>query len=128
MENSTLDFPAATSLVDTSSSGNKKTSDDKETNFCHRCGENGHFAVACTNPDNQTKVIHWLICSPKRSVQAAQLKREKESCSGVCSPKTSAVKTLTINGLPKGLVGRYSLVLVKMRPLLDTWFTAHCYL
>ncbi len=32
-----------------------------EENFCYRCGESGHFATKCRNPENQAKVIRKLI-------------------------------------------------------------------
>uniref|UniRef100_A0A3Q3JSN3 CCHC-type domain-containing protein n=1 Tax=Monopterus albus TaxID=43700 RepID=A0A3Q3JSN3_MONAL len=40
-------------------------------NICYRCGENGHFADKCQNPENQSKVIRSLI-------QALKLAKESQ--------------------------------------------------
>lgn len=39
----------------------KGTPKKSEENFCYRCGESGHFATKCRNPENQAKVIRKLI-------------------------------------------------------------------
>lgn len=87
---------------------------DKDTNFCYRCGDDGHFSTGCTNEENQSKVIQKLIRTLRKKDQAPKPGRDKGNSSEVCSSKRSAVRTQTVTALPKGLVGPSSLVSVKI--------------
>ncbi|KAJ4941533.1 hypothetical protein JOQ06_011412 [Pogonophryne albipinna] len=86
---------------------------DSEERFCYRCGENGHMAGKCRNPENQNKVIQRLI-------QA--LKKAKTNTTGEAAPKDntsctvrkSAVDMLDSCGITEGLIGPPSLEPVKV--------------
>ncbi|XP_056870192.1 uncharacterized protein LOC130514555 [Takifugu flavidus] len=81
--------------------------------FCYRCGENGHYAGRCRNPENQAKVI-------KRLIQALKLsKTDKSSTDATVSTVNSSVEESAADisdqaGLPDGLVGPPSLVPLKV--------------
>ncbi|KAL0173003.1 hypothetical protein M9458_033314, partial [Cirrhinus mrigala] len=92
--------------------------------FCYRCGENGHFANRCPNPENLSKVITRLIHSLK-------LSRQQQQIGGTanpevdCSVKRSLVKAENFAVIPDGLVGPPSLIPLKVnghpcRALLDS--------
>uniref|UniRef100_A0A673MIZ5 CCHC-type domain-containing protein n=1 Tax=Sinocyclocheilus rhinocerous TaxID=307959 RepID=A0A673MIZ5_9TELE len=61
--------PVASLTVETSrhfpGTYKQTTSSEADEYYCYRCGESGHFAAKCRNPENQSKVIHWLIQSKK---------------------------------------------------------------
>lgn len=105
---------AATTLVVGTPKNVVRGRDDKESNFCYRCGEDGHFSAACMNKENPTKVIQRLIRTLKRRDQVPKPQKDHESSGGDCFAKRSAVSTQTVNVLPKGLVGPTSLVSVKI--------------
>lgn len=96
--------------VASSSQRSPKSSDEY---FCYRCGENGHFAVKCQNPENQAKVI-------KRFIQALKLsKNNQPSVAATASGVNSEVKKSAANVpenacIPDGLVGPPSLVALKI--------------
>lgn len=113
-KSSSPDVSAAALPVDTTRGVPKKSNDENRVNLCYQCGENGHFKASCTNAENQAKVIQWLITSLKGRGQIAPMARDKEGNNGVCTSKRSAVKTLTLSGLPNGLVGPSSLVSIKI--------------
>lgn len=84
-----------------------------DEHFCYRCGENGHYAGKCRNPENQAKVIKKLIQALKLS------KTDKSSTDATVSRVNSSVEESAANmsdqaGLPDGLVGPPSLVPLKV--------------
>ncbi|KAL6491410.1 hypothetical protein MHYP_G00017550 [Metynnis hypsauchen] len=84
-----------------------------EEHFCYRCGENGHFAGKCQNPENQAKVIKRLIQALKFS------KTNKSSGDATASTMNCSVKNSTAHvpesvSIPDGLVGPPSLVPLKV--------------
>ncbi|XP_060771671.1 paraneoplastic antigen Ma2-like [Neoarius graeffei] len=104
----------AVSLVVNSSRSVMRGCGDKDTNFCYRCGDDGHFSTACINEENQNKVIQKLIRTLRKKDQAPKPERNKGNSREVCSSKRSAVQTQTVTALPKGLVGPSSFVSVKI--------------
>lgn len=107
------DCPAAALVVDTSRNVTRGR-EDKDPQFCYRCGEDGHVSSGCRNNENQSKVIQKLIRSLKKRDQTTNSRSVKETSSNFCSSKQSAVKVNTVHGLPKGLVGPSSVVSVKI--------------
>ncbi|XP_063075269.1 uncharacterized protein LOC134465509 [Engraulis encrasicolus] len=98
------------SAVATSRQGSFKSSDE---NFCYRCGENGHFAAKCQNPENQSKVIKRLIQALKVS------KNNPPTCEATtnavnCDIKKSSASVLQTACIPDGLVGPPSVVPLKI--------------
>ncbi len=93
-----------------------------EEQFCYRCGENGHFAKKCPNPENLSKVITRLIHSLKLS------RRQQQTGSNAntnCSVKRGLVKAENSAVIPEGLVGPPSLIPLKVnghscKALLDS--------
>ncbi|XP_073705540.1 paraneoplastic antigen Ma1 homolog [Garra rufa] len=95
-----------------------------EEQFCYRCGENGHFANRCPNPENLSKVITRLIHSLKLSRQEQQIGGGANSKVD-CSVKRSLVKAENSVAIPDGLVGPPSLIPLKVnghpcKALLDS--------
>ncbi|CAI5678658.1 unnamed protein product [Oreochromis niloticus] len=78
---------------------------DKESNFCYRCGENGHFASKCGNAANQAKVIQRFIQSRKKPKRRESYPKPTDGGDTVCSVKRSEVVMLEDRGIPKGLIG-----------------------
>ena len=84
-----------------------------EEHFCYRCGENGHYAGKCQNPENQAKVI-------KRLIQALKLSKDNKPSSDAtvsrvnCFVKKSAADMSDKVSIPDGLVGPPSLVPLKV--------------
>ncbi|XP_028983670.1 uncharacterized protein LOC114842218 [Betta splendens] len=84
-----------------------------ESQFCYRCGENGHFAARCPNQENHSRVI-------KKLVQALKLSKEKLSSTNTpetqthCAVKRSVVTATGNAGIPDGLVGPPSTVQLKV--------------
>ncbi|XP_053274167.1 uncharacterized protein LOC128436464 [Pleuronectes platessa] len=107
---------AAVSTMEASkqfSNSPKGTPKKSEENFCYRCGESGHFATKCHNPENQAKVIRKLI-------HALKMTKDKQQSGGStasevnCGVKKSAVTASEPAGIPEGLVGPPSIVPVKV--------------
>ncbi|XP_058494566.1 uncharacterized protein LOC131465683 [Solea solea] len=100
----------ASKQVSNSSKGAPKKS---EENFCYRCGESGHFATKCHNPENQAKVIRKLI-------HALKMTKDKQQSDGStaskvnCGVRKSAVTSTEPAGIPEGLIGPPSIVPVKV--------------
>ncbi|KAK3505930.1 hypothetical protein QTP70_003642 [Hemibagrus guttatus] len=87
----------------------KKTYRGSDQHFCYRCGENGHFAVKCQHPEDQSKVIKKLIQALKIS------KNSHQSCdvtaSGMnCTIENNIVEKPLNACVPDGLVGPPSIV------------------
>ncbi|XP_038574937.1 uncharacterized protein LOC119902683 [Micropterus salmoides] len=108
--------PATVSAMEVSkpvSSFPRRTSKVAEENFCYRCGDNGHYAGKCKNPENQSKVI-------KRLIQALKMSKEEQQSSNAkytevnCSVKEGSVITQPTVSLPEGLVGPPSIVPLKV--------------
>lgn len=91
----------------------KGASKRSEENFCHRCGESGHFATKCRNPENQAKVIRKLIHALKVTKDSQQSGDDTTSDVN-CGVKTSAVISTEPAGIPEGLIGPPSIVPVKV--------------
>lgn len=84
-----------------------------DEHFCYRCGENGHYASKCPNPENQAKVIKKLIQALKLS------KTDKSSTNATvnranCSMEKGAAEMSEKACIPDGLVGPPSLVPLKV--------------
>jgi len=107
---------AAVSTMDASkqvSHSPKGTPKKSEENFCYRCGESGHFATKCCNPENQAKVIRKLIYALKVTKDKQQ--SGSSTASEVnCGVKKSAVTSSEPAGIPEGLIGPPSIVPVKV--------------
>lgn len=91
----------------------RRSQKDAEESFCYRCGEGGHFAGKCRNPENTAKVIKKLI----RAVKVAKDKEptgEGESDDVNCDVKKSAVNLQESATIPEGLVGPPSIVQLKV--------------
>lgn len=80
-----------------------------EENFCYRCGERGHFATKCPNPENQAKVIRKLIHSLKVTKDNQQ-SGDTTTSDLNCGVKTNAVTSTEPAGIPEGLIGPPSIV------------------
>lgn len=84
-----------------------------EENFCYRCGESGHFATKCRNPENQAKVIRKLI-------HALKVTKDRQQTGDAtpnevnCGVKKSAVTLSERADIPEGLIGPPSVVSVKV--------------
>ena len=88
----------------------KRAPKRSEGNVCYRCGENGHFATKCQNPENQAKVI-------KKLIQALKVKQQSDddTTSDVnCHAKKGAVTATEPAGIPEGLIGPPSIVPLKV--------------
>ncbi|KAK9542055.1 hypothetical protein VZT92_002054 [Zoarces viviparus] len=84
-----------------------KVQSPKETDeyFCYRCGENGHIAPRCTEPENSQKVIKRLI----RLVRGAQDGAKENPKNTSEEQYVARVNKVEVpkegNSLPEGLVG-----------------------
>uniref|UniRef100_A0A3B1JFJ8 CCHC-type domain-containing protein n=1 Tax=Astyanax mexicanus TaxID=7994 RepID=A0A3B1JFJ8_ASTMX len=110
-----------------------------DTFFCYRCGEDGHIATKCKDPENLPKVIQKLIRAlHTRSTEKKEPKRNPSDKN--CAVKKSLVKTMPTSSLPQGLVGPSSTIPVKVaghscQALLDSgsqvtivfesWYSRH---
>lgn len=83
-----------------------------EENFCYKCGEGGHFANKCCNPENQTKVIRKII----HALRVARNKQPSGDTTGEanCGVKKSAATSSEPTYIPEGLIGPPSVVPVKI--------------
>ncbi|KAI7813567.1 hypothetical protein IRJ41_020632 [Triplophysa rosa] len=95
-----------------------------EEQFCYRCGENGHFAAKCPNPENQGKVIRRLIQSLKVA-KTQQQTGDRPKAHANCSVKKNVVKSGNSAVIPEGLVGPPSLIPLRVnghpcKALLDS--------
>ena len=84
-----------------------KMSKDSSEVFCYRCGEDGHIATNCANPENPSKVIRKLIQSMHK-LQNSQ----KEATAGTSHSKrpggqvtASQVGPPESSHIPTGLIG-----------------------
>ncbi|KAI5616885.1 hypothetical protein C0J50_23556 [Silurus asotus] len=84
-----------------------------EENFCYRCGESGHFATKCRNPENQAKVIRKLIHALKVTKDRQQ-SGDTTTNAANCEVKKGVVTSSEAAGLPEGLIGPPSIVPVKV--------------
>ncbi|KAI3370531.1 hypothetical protein L3Q82_025288 [Scortum barcoo] len=91
----------------------KGTTKKSDENFCYRCGESGHFANKCPNPENHTKVIRKLIHALKVTKDKQQ-SNDATSNEVNCGVKKSAVTSSGTTGIPEGLVGPPSIVPLKV--------------
>lgn len=84
-----------------------------EEYFCYRCGESGHLATKCQNPENQAKVI-------KRLIQALKVSKSNQTSDGTTTSRVNclvkeSVADMTANVvIPEGLVGPPSLLPLKV--------------
>ncbi|KAK0147103.1 hypothetical protein N1851_013560 [Merluccius polli] len=78
-----------------------------------KCGESGHFATKCRNPENQTKVIRKLIHALKMTKDKQQ-SGDSTASEVNCGVKKSAVTSSEPAGIPEGLIGPPSIVPVKV--------------
>lgn len=90
------------------------TSSEADEYYCYHCGESGHFAAKCRNPENQSKVIRRLIQSLKKAKSRDLFSSEKKPNTTDCSVKMSAVDIQKENPIPEGLVGPTSVVQLKV--------------
>lgn len=111
------------------------------SDFCYRCGEEGHFATKCRAPENYQKVIQKLIRA-QRQLRASQREKGSSTTTGDtydASVRRSEVDTQT-SCLPKGLIGPPSTACVKVdgKPctalldsgsrvtiIFDSWYTKY---
>lgn len=109
----------ATAIVSTMEASNQVPNSPKgapkrsEENFCYRCGESGHFATKCRNPENQAKVIRKLIHALKVTKDRQQ-SGDTTTYVANCEVKKSIVTSSEPAGLPEGLIGPPSIVPVKV--------------
>lgn len=106
------------------SSKRRQSQDPSEEQYCYLCGENGHFASRCPNPENQSKVITRLIHSLKIS-RSQQQTGGAAKAKADYSVKRSLVRTDNSAVIPEGLVGPPSLIPLKVnghpcKALLDS--------
>jgi hypothetical protein len=106
------------------SSKRRQPQNPSEEQFCYRCGENGHFASRCPNPENPSKVITRLIHSLKISRSQQQTGGDANAKVDY-SVKRSLVRTENSAVIPEGLVGPPSLIPLKVtgypcKALLDS--------
>lgn len=88
---------------------------ETEERFCYRCGENGHMAGKCKNPENQSKVIQRLIQALKKAkTHSTQPTTDVPSPKTDCTVRRSVVDQLAPTGIPEGLIGPPSLEPLKV--------------
>lgn len=96
--------PTASPTVMTVNTPNRQGAKAEER-FCYRCGEVGHMAGKCKNPENQHKVIQKLIQALKNAKT-----NSPPPTAGATSPETnctvrkSEVDRLDPAGIPEGLI------------------------
>uniref|UniRef100_A0A672IWZ8 ribonuclease H n=1 Tax=Salarias fasciatus TaxID=181472 RepID=A0A672IWZ8_SALFA len=107
---------ATVAAVDVSkpvASSPQRSSKGSDEHFCYRCGENGHYASKCQNPENQAKVI-------KRLIQALKLSKSSQPSVSTTvnvvngDVKQSAAEVHHDSCIPDGLVGPPSLAPMKI--------------
>lgn len=104
--NSRLPRPSTTSPTVMTVNTPDRQGAEAEERFCYRCGENGHMAGRCKNPENQNKVIQRLIQALKKAKT-----NSPPPTGGATSPETdctvrrSAVDQFASKGIPEGLIG-----------------------
>uniref|UniRef100_A0A3B1IUI3 Gypsy retrotransposon integrase-like protein 1 n=3 Tax=Astyanax mexicanus TaxID=7994 RepID=A0A3B1IUI3_ASTMX len=97
--------------------------------FCFRCGQDGHLATRCQEPEDSARVITRLIRSLRKKKEEGQPPVSEEAKpTENCSVKKSAVYNCGVQGVPDGLVGKPSLsrVIIGRQPctaLLDSGST-----
>lgn len=85
--------------------------------FCYRCGEDGHFAGKCKNPENPGQVIQKLIQALKKVRGPYQRPNPPPDTGNVtCHTKRSAVDVdvFASRDIPPGLIGPPSIETVKI--------------
>lgn len=88
---------------------------EAEERFCYRCGETGHMAGKCKNPENQHKVIQKLIQALKRAkTNSPPPTAGATSQETNCTVRRSAVDRLDPIGIPEGLIGPSSVEPLKV--------------
>ncbi|CAI5671318.1 unnamed protein product [Oreochromis niloticus] len=107
--------------------------------FCYRCGENGHFAAKCQNPENQSKVIRKLIQTVKTLKESAGTSTSNATDTD-CHVKQGLLTSPTPAGIPEGLIGPPSIVPLKVNGqpcdalfdsgsqvtiIFESWYKAH---
>lgn len=104
--NSRLPRPSTTSPTVMTVNTSNGQSTEAEERFCYRCGENGHMAGKCKNPESQNKVIQRLIQALKKAKT-----HSPPPTGGATSPETdctvrrSAVDQFASAGIPECLIG-----------------------
>ena len=81
--------------------------------FCYRCGEDGHYANKCANPENYPLVIQKLLQVQRKFKQYDRPENATGPKTSNARVKRSAVNVQTSN-LPEGLVGPPSTAQVKI--------------
>lgn len=111
---SKVSYQAETSpTVRTVNAPNRKS--DADERFCYRCGESGHMAGKCRNPENQNKVIQKLIQALKKAKTASpQPTTEETTAETACSVRRSEVAKVVPHSVPDGLIGPPSIEHVKV--------------
>ncbi|XP_065144068.1 uncharacterized protein [Paramisgurnus dabryanus] len=103
----------------------RSSSQESDTFFCYRCGEDGHIATKCISPENSNKVIQKLLQALRRAKEARKVSPQG-NVTEHCNVRTSTVEPVKPNlHIPKGLVGPSSTIDVKVcghscKALLDT--------
>lgn len=93
----------------------RKQYNDSEEYFCYNCGEEGHIAPRCQNPENKDKVIQKLIrTNRKMRLGQKEMPAETEKSNTSCSAKKSAVSSLCGKQIPEGLIGPPSTVQLRV--------------
>ncbi|XP_035809415.2 uncharacterized protein LOC118471094 [Amphiprion ocellaris] len=113
-----IDTPAAVMAVATSrpdQNTSRRFRNDPDEHFCYKCGEPGHIAGQCRNPENPNKVIRKLIQSLKKAKDACQPTTDELAAKNVvCNAKRSAVDLLRPKNIPPGLIGPPSIEPVRV--------------
>lgn len=93
----------------------RKQYPESEEWFCYNCGEDGHIAPRCQNPENKDKVIQKFIWS-NRNMKWGQreVPSETEKSTNSCSAKKSAVTSVGGKRIPEGLIGPPSTVQLRV--------------
>lgn len=93
----------------------RKQYNDSEEYFCYNCGEEGHIAPRCQNPENNDKVIQKLIRSNRKMKWGQkEIPSETEKSNTSCSAKKSAVSSVGGKQIPEGLIGPPSTVQLRV--------------